>query len=88
MAERWVRVEGHQVGVREWPQRMLRIWGHKRKPRQGEVKRGPNEGDKEAGVRTVPFGERHISFNLNSFTRSSSGVMVVQRTSFMAFESG
>jgi hypothetical protein len=28
------------------------------------------------GVLTVPLGERHISFNLNSFTRSSSGVMV------------
>jgi hypothetical protein len=27
-------------------------------------------------VRTVPFGERHICFSLNSSMRASSGVMV------------
>ena len=39
----------------------------------GEVGRKPVYGSE---VRTVPLGERHICFNLNSFTRSSSGVMV------------
>jgi hypothetical protein len=43
---------------------------HEKKPRQGKKNKGP------ADVLTVPLGERHISFNLNSFTRSSSGVMV------------
>ena len=43
---------------------------HEKKPRQGKRNKGP------AGVLTVPLGERHISFNLNSFTRSSSSVMV------------
>ena len=39
---------------------------------------GRQEGKPAYGseVRTVPFGERHICFNLNSFTRSSSGVIV------------
>jgi len=44
--------------------------------RQGIGNGGLDKGEKEAGVLTVPLGERHISFNLNSFTRSSSGVMV------------
>ena len=44
---------------------------HEKKPRQGKENKGP------ASVLTVPLGKRHISFNLNSFTRSSSGVMVV-----------
>ena len=42
---------------------------HEKKPRQEKRNKGP------AGVLTVPLGERHISFNLNSFTRSSSGAM-------------
>jgi hypothetical protein len=51
-----------------------------REPRQVEMGEGGwrQEGKPEYGseVRTVPLGERHICFNLNSFTRSSSGVMV------------
>jgi hypothetical protein len=43
---------------------------HEKKPRRGKRNKAP------AGVLTVPLGERHISFNLNSLTRSSSGVMV------------
>ena len=31
-------------------------------------------------LRIVPFGERHICFSPNSFTRSSSGVMVAHLT--------
>ena len=31
-------------------------------------------------LRIVPFGERHISLRLNSFTRPSSGVMVAHFT--------
>ena len=31
-------------------------------------------------LRMVPFGERHISLRLNSFTRASSGVMVAHFT--------
>ena len=31
-------------------------------------------------LRMVPFGERHISFRPNSFTRPSSGVMVAHLT--------
>jgi hypothetical protein len=41
--------------------------------RGGEVGRKSVYGSE---VHTVPLGERHICFNLNSFTRSSSGVMV------------
>jgi hypothetical protein len=37
---------------------------------------GRNAGIWVRSTRTVPLGERHICFNLNSFTRSSSGVMV------------
>jgi hypothetical protein len=46
--------------------------------KMGEGEAGWLEGKPMYGseVRTVPLGERHICFNLNSFTRSSSGVMV------------
>ena len=36
-------------------------------------------------LRIVPFGERHISFNLNSSTRSSSGGMVAHLTATLYF---
>ena len=39
-------------------------------PRRGGAGRGLERG------RTVPLGERHICFSLNSSTRASSGVMV------------
>lgn len=38
--------------------------------------RGDTRQVEEDERRTVPLGLLHISFNLNSFTRSSSGVMV------------
>jgi hypothetical protein len=53
---------------------------HEKKPRQGKRNKAP------AGVLTVPLGERHISFNLNSFTRSSSGVMVAHLIPTLTWE--
>ena len=36
-------------------------------------------------LRMVPFGERHMSLSLNSFTRPSSGVMVAHFTATPTF---
>ena len=36
-------------------------------------------------LRMVPFGDRHIFFRLNSFTRPSSGVMVAHFTATPTF---
>ena len=36
-------------------------------------------------LRMVPFGDRHISLRLNSFTRPASGVMVAHLTATPTF---
>jgi len=56
------------------PPRMFRIWVQRCDLTNGICA-------KKGGRRhTVPLGDRHISFRLNSLTRASSGVMVAHLT--------
>jgi hypothetical protein len=73
----WLAEYGAAEDVADLGTRERATSGRAGQMRDGEGRRG-QEGKPVYGseVRTVPLGERHICFNLNSFTRSSSGVMV------------